>query len=88
MEYNLLKTIEPNLGLQMCPERNPHLTPYPAIDYVNPGLAQSARLFSFYVPLHANQSPFNIRKETDNSILQEGGSKDLQMNENEMEIVK
>jgi hypothetical protein len=77
MEYNLLKTIEPNLGLQMCPIRNPHLTPYPAIDYVNPGLAQSARLFSFYVPLYSNQSPFNIRKEeNDSSLLQEGGSQD------------
>ncbi len=87
MEYNLLKTIEPNLALQMCPLRNPHLTPYPAIDYVNPGLGNAARLFSFYVPLYANQSPFNISKkedqsfsderETTNEVLaQEGGSMD------------
>jgi hypothetical protein len=77
MEYNLLKTIEPNLGLQMCPTRNPHLTPYPAVDYVNPGLGQAARLFSFYVPLYNNLSPFNIVKEQNNSsVEQEGGSKD------------
>ena len=76
MEYNLLKTIEPNLGLQMCPIRNPHLTSYPAIDYVNPGLGQAARLFSFYVPLYANQSPFNIVKEQDQAMSQEGGSID------------
>jgi hypothetical protein len=75
MEYNLLKTIEPNLGLQMCPIRNPHLTAYPAIDYVNPGLAQATRLYSFYVPLYTSQSPYNILKE-DNSLSQEGGSKD------------
>jgi hypothetical protein len=81
MEYNLLKTIEPNLGLQMCPIRNPHLTPYPAIDYVNPGLGQAARLFSFYVPLYSNQSPHNIHKEEDNSILQEGGSRDPDTND-------
>jgi hypothetical protein len=79
MEYNLLKTIEPNLGLQMCPIRNPHLTPYPAIDYVNPGLAQATRLFSFYVPLYANETTHNIVKE-DNSISQEGGSKDELVN--------
>jgi hypothetical protein len=82
MEYNLLKTLEPNLGLQMCPIRNPHLTPYPAIDYVNPGLAQAARLFSFYVPLYTHQSPYNIAKEEDNSNLQEGGgSKDPDSND-------
>ena len=76
MEYNLLKTIEPNLGLQMCPTRNPHLTPYPAIDYVNPGLGQVARLYSFYVPLYSNQSPFNIAKKDDPAISQEGGSEE------------
>jgi hypothetical protein len=74
MEYNLLKTIEPNLGLQMCPIRNPHLTPYPAVDYVNPGLGHAARLFSFYVPLYANDSPYNITKKEDTAISQEGGS--------------
>jgi hypothetical protein len=83
MEYNLLKTIEPNLGLQMCPMQNPHLTPYPAIDYVNPGLGQAARLFSFYVPLHTNQSPFAIEKKENNAVLQEGGSKDSEFNETE-----
>jgi len=81
MEYNLLKTIEPNLGMQMCPVRNPHLTPYPAIDYVNPGLGQATRLFSFYVPLHSNQSPFTIEKQEDNAMSQEGGSKDLISND-------
>jgi hypothetical protein len=77
MEYNLLKTIEPNLGLQMCPVPNPHLTPYPAIDYVNPGLGQAARLYSFYVPLHSNQSPLNIDKKKDDALLQEGGSSEM-----------
>jgi hypothetical protein len=81
MEYNLLKTIEPNLGLQMCPHKNPHLTPYPAIDYVNPGLGQVARLYSFYVPLFSNQSPFNIAKKDDNSLSQEGGSEEQTSNE-------
>ncbi len=94
MEYNLLKTIEPNLGLQMCPIRNPHLTPYPAIDYVNPGLGNAARLYSFYVPLYTNQSPFNISKKEDNSISQErdltaeaisqeGGSMDAEQSTND-----
>lgn len=81
MEYNLLKTIEPNLGLLMCPSRNPHLTPYPAIDYVNPGLAQSVRLYSFYVPLYSQPSPIQIEKKEDNAITQEGGSKHSESNE-------
>jgi hypothetical protein len=76
MEYSLLKTIEPNLGLQMCPVRNPHLTPYPAIDYINPGLGHAARLYSFYVPLHATESPFNITKKEEQALSQEGGAKD------------
>jgi hypothetical protein len=76
MEYNLLKTIEPNLGLRMCPSQNPRLTPYPAVDYVNPGLGQAARVFSFYVPLHTNQSPYTIEKKEDEAMSQEGGSQE------------
>ncbi len=67
----------------MCPTHNPHLTPYPAIDYVNPGLGQAARLYSFYVPLHNSQSPLTIEKKEDNAMLQEGGSQDIESNENE-----
>jgi hypothetical protein len=85
MEYSLLKTIEPNLGMQMCPIQNPHLTPYPAIDYVNPGVGQAARLFSFYVPLHSRQSPYAIEKEEDNAMSQEGGSQDVISNENNLQ---
>jgi hypothetical protein len=76
MEYNLLKTIEPNLGLRMCPSQNPRLTPYPAVDYVNPGLGQAARIFSFYVPLHTNQSTYTIEKKEDEALSQEGGSQE------------
>ena len=54
MEYNLLKTIEPSIGDIVCPnEIYPRLSPYPAMDFVNPGLGQISRLYSFYVPLHS-----------------------------------
>ena len=40
----------------------------PAFDYINPGVGQSARLFSLYVPLHTLNPPYSIEKES----LQEG----------------
>jgi hypothetical protein len=64
MEYNLLKTIEPNLGLMMSNETLPRLTAYPATDYVNPGLGQITRLFSFYVPLYTQRDLHLTQKKS------------------------
>ena len=53
MEYNLLKTIESNIGQFVPNESYPRLSAYPANDFVNPGLGQICRLHEFYVPLYA-----------------------------------
>ena len=45
MEYNLLKTIESNLGPTVSSSIYPRLTPYPAKDYINPGVGQISRLY-------------------------------------------
>ena len=62
MEYQLLKTIEPNLGLCRNPPF-PQLSPYPAFDYVNPGVGQISRLFSFYVPIHTRPNLHSLEKK-------------------------
>ena len=56
MEYKLLKTIEQPIAMMMPNETLPRLTPYPAYDFVNPGLGQISRLYTFYVPLHRHHS--------------------------------
>ena len=64
MEYRLLKTIEPTLGGFLCPsEAFPRLSAFPATDFVNPGLGQISRLYSFYVPLYNARSLHTIQKK-------------------------
>ena len=64
MEYNLLKTIESSYGGNFVPnERNPRLSPFPAIDYVNPGVGQICRLHSFYVPLYSTKNLHEKQKK-------------------------
>jgi hypothetical protein len=80
MEYNLQKTIEPSLFGQLMPQSMyPKLTEYPANDYVNPGVGQITRLYSFYVPLYSKNLLHEIIDSlvsdqlgagTDNEILQ------------------
>lgn len=65
MEYNLLKQIEPNIGFLFPSQTHPQLTPYPALDYVNPGLGQVIRIHNFMVPLHTQDSLHLIQKEND-----------------------
>jgi len=85
MEYNLLKTIEPNLRLQMNPSTHPRLSQYPATDFVNPGVGQIARLYSFNVPMHSNYSELTINKEVDTPVNQEGRGNDTVTSEDEIE---
>ena len=85
MEYNLLKTIEPNLRLQMNPSTHPRLSQFPAVDFVNPGLGQVARLYSFYVPMQSNYAPLTINKKEDNSVNQEGSGKNEKEENEEVE---
>ena len=64
MEYNLLKTIESNFGSFRVPNENlPKLTPFPGTDYVNPGLGQISRLYSFYVPMYSNKNVHTLQKK-------------------------
>jgi hypothetical protein len=66
MEYKLLKTIERPMCTLMPNETLPRLSPYPAFDFVNPGLGQISRLYSFYVPLHTRKNLHSIEKKIEN----------------------
>lgn len=52
MEYNLQKTIDSNLGYLFPKSSYLHLTPYPNIDYVNPGVGFATPIHGVYIPLH------------------------------------
>ena len=71
MEYNLLKTIESPLSSAVTNQIIPRLSPYPATDYVNPGLGQISRLYNFYVPLPANYNLHHIKKKVANVNVSE-----------------
>ena len=66
MEYNLLKSIESPLSAVVTKQIFPRLSPYPATDYVNPGLGQISRLYNFYVPLPTNYNLHQINKKITN----------------------
>ena len=88
MEHNLLKTIESNFSPFYVPkEKYPRLTAYPATDYVNPGLGQICRIYSFYVPLYSHRNLHSIEKKVESTAAetQEGfGNVDSETkNENE-----
>ena len=74
MEYNLLKTIEANLGTTIQTASYPRLTPYPATDFVNPGVGQIGRLYSFYVPLHSHNNLHTISKKVNLDNLEGSGN--------------
>ena len=88
MEYNLLKTIEPSVSSFYVPnESYPRLTAYPATDYVNPGLGQICRLYSFYVPLYAQKSLYSVQKKQESTSAETlegfGNVVDEKQNKNE-----
>ena len=64
MEYNLLKSIESRVSPFYIPNQTlPKLTAFPSTDFVNPGLGQISRLYSFYVPLHSHKSLHSHEKK-------------------------
>ena len=74
MEYSLLKTIENNIGGPLLPkERFPRLSSFPSTDFVNPGLGQICRLYSFYVPLYSNRNLHELRKKNSLENLEGSG---------------
>lgn len=81
MEYSFLKELEPSLGFMFEQSTHPILTPYPKLDFVNPGLGQCVRIHNFMVPLHANDTLHLIEKKVDNEINEQFGS-----GENDKEI--
>lgn len=82
MEYNLLKTIEPVIGGITCPnEMYPRLTSFPAADYVNPGVGQISRLYSFYVPLYNKESTHMRQKKVNVLELEGSGSAEITQEE-------
>ena len=78
MEYNLRKTIEPSLQRIFTPSTSfTHLlTPFPARDFVNIGLGNTSRQYSFYLPMHTQPDVHTKAKKDslNNENVQEGGS--------------
>lgn len=65
MDYTILKKIERPLGLKVAFTRqyNFQLPKSPALDFINPGLAQINRNYSFYIPLTQHHEREHFRKE-------------------------
>ena len=65
MEFKLLKTIETGFTTAVVPKQTlPILSPYPATDFVNPGLGQISRLYSFCVPTYTNKNLHELKKQS------------------------
>ena len=79
----MLKTIEPNWATTVLPPTLPNLTAFPATDYINPGLGQISRLFSFYVPLHSQNHLHTVTKKVNTVNLEGSGSDDIKKDESE-----
>jgi hypothetical protein len=64
MEYRLQKNIQKDWRKLLIPSSPyPHLTSYPATDYVVPGIAHAAGFQSFYVPIYGTVDMYNIEKK-------------------------
>lgn len=90
MEYSFLKELEPSLGFMFPTSTHPQLTQFPAVDFVNPGLGQVARIHNFMVPLYVRDTLHLIEKQSDDlkeEIPEQSGSGDTQEEDGE-DIVK
>jgi hypothetical protein len=65
MDYNLQKLIEPSFMRPLSTDSSFFLTPFPATDYINPGIGNIVRLYSFYEQSHGQTSTHSIEKTTD-----------------------
>lgn len=71
MDYKLQWKIERRIGVPYIPSAHSvRLTPYPAVDFVNPGC--DAKLYQFYVPIHANAGLHVINKKVDSASMLQG----------------
>jgi hypothetical protein len=69
MEFNLQRLITSSSHDLIFPHTSyPALTPFPARDFVTPGVGGATNLYSFYVPLFHEISPYNIQKEEDSNV--------------------
>jgi hypothetical protein len=68
MDYSLAKWLIPSF----CSPQQQQLTPYPSIDYVNPGIGQIVQNFSFYQPLYLQSNAHAIGKKIDPGLMLEG----------------
>lgn len=91
MEYNLQKTIEPNLRMHMCPNSShPRLTAYPSNNFINPGIGNISKLYSFYVPIHTQSFKHEIKKNVEEKLQTDqlgGGDVDILENAKSEESV-
>jgi hypothetical protein len=75
MEHNLQKNIGSSFLAPIANSTYPILSSFPANDFVNPGLGQISRLYSFYVPLfNNNQSTYKIEKEIASENIEQLGA--------------
>jgi hypothetical protein len=72
MEFNLEKWLTPSF---YNPQQQ-QLTPYPSVDYVNPGIGHIVRNYSFYQPLFTQRNTHAIDKKVDPGVMLEGRGKD------------
>jgi hypothetical protein len=77
MEYNLQKTVEPNLQHYLFShDTYPHLTAFPGHSLVVPGIGNILSNPTFFVPLHNVKSNHAVEKVVDLSHNQEGSGTD------------
>lgn len=77
MEYNLLKSITPQLSYLQPLTPYVKLTSSPSKDLINPGIGQTVRLYSFYVPLASNFNPYEIKKLDAKLVKEQSGFGDI-----------
>ena len=63
MEYNLLRTIEAQIGYPGTSSAFPQLTPFPANDFVNPGLGQIGSILSMLLFTQTVTAVLKLRKK-------------------------
>lgn len=84
MEYSFLKELEPSLGFMFEQSTHPLLTPYPKLDFVNPGLGHIVRIHNFMVPLSAKDTLHSIEKQIeDTNQIGSGEQETNEINESE-----
>jgi hypothetical protein len=60
------------------------LTSTPANDFISPGVGQTTKLYSLYMPITASKPTSTIEKKSDNVQMQEGSGNNVDNIEDKM----